>query len=84
MQLLHYVPLMVTVYRGRGWKIAVYGREHGIPHCHIEAAGYRCSIGIETQDVIIGSAPSDVLKEAQDWARANRALLLAKWQELNE
>jgi len=75
---------MVTVYRGSGWKIAVYGREHGIPHYHIEGAGYRCSVGIATQEVIIGSAPADVLKAAQVWARANRAALLAQWQELNE
>jgi hypothetical protein len=75
---------MVTVYRGSGWKIAVYGRDHGIPHYHIEAASYRCSVSIATQEVIIGSAPTDVLKTAQAWARANRAALLAQWQELNE
>jgi hypothetical protein len=75
---------MATVYRGSGWKIAVYGREHGIPHYHIEGAGYRCSVGIATQVVIIGSAPADVLKAAQVWARANRAALLVQWQELNE
>ena len=75
---------MVTVYRGPGWKIAVYGREHGVPHYHIEGAGYRCSVGIATQKVIIGSAPADVLKGAQAWTRANRARLLAQWQELNE
>ena len=75
---------MVTVYRGSGWKIAVYGREHGIAHYHIEAAGYRCSVSIATQEVIIGGAPADVLKAAQTWARANRAALLAQWQELNE
>jgi hypothetical protein len=75
---------MVTVYRGSHWKITVYGREHGVPHYHIEGAGYRCSVRIATQDVIIGSAPADVLRAAEVWARANRAALLAKWQELNE
>jgi hypothetical protein len=75
---------MVTVYRGSGWKIAVYGRDHGIPHYHIEAASYRCSVSIATQEVIIGSAPTDVLKTAQAWGRANRAALLIQWQELNE
>lgn len=57
---------------------------HGIPHYHIEGAGYRCSVGIAAQEVIIGSAPADVLKAAQVWARADRAALLAQWQELNE
>jgi hypothetical protein len=39
---------MVTVYRGQNWKLAVYGRDHGVPHFHIEGPGYRCSIAIET------------------------------------
>jgi hypothetical protein len=75
---------MVTVYRGSGWKIAIYGREHGVPHYHIESGAYRCSIDIATQRVIIGTAPADVLKLARRWAQENRAALMAKWQELNE
>ena len=74
---------MVTIYRGPGWKIAVYGREHGVPHFHVEGPGYRCSITIETQEVIIGTAPAAVLKTAQAWARANQKVLIGKWQELN-
>ncbi|HEX3675495.1 MAG TPA: DUF4160 domain-containing protein [Rhizomicrobium sp.] len=80
---MHYINVMVTVYRGAGWKIAVYGREHGIPHFHIEGPDFRCSVGIATGEVIIGDAPSSVLKAAMEWAGKNRKLLLAKWQELN-
>ena len=43
---------MVTVYRGTGWKIAVYGRDHGVPHFHVEGPGFRCSVGIETGELI--------------------------------
>ncbi len=74
---------MVTVYRGSNWKIALYGRDHGIPHFHIEGPGFRCSVSIETGETIIGSAPADVLRDAKAWAAENRATLLAKWQELN-
>jgi hypothetical protein len=74
---------MVTIYRQPNWKIAVYGREHGLPHFHIEGPGFRCSIDIGTLDVIVGMVPDAVLKEARVWAKVNRALLLAKWQELN-
>ena len=74
---------MVTVYRGAGWKIAVYGRDHGIPHFHVEGPGFRCSVAIATGELIIGSAPAGVLEEATAWARQNRETLLAKWQELN-
>jgi hypothetical protein len=74
---------MVTVHRGPGWKIAVYGREHGVPHFHVEGPGYRCSVSIGTRDVIIGTAPAAVLEAAQAWAQANQKVLISKWQELN-
>lgn len=74
---------MVTVYRGSGWKIAIYGREHGVPHFHIEGPDFRCSVSIETFEVIVGNVPVDVLKSACAWGRWNRALLATKWQELN-
>jgi hypothetical protein len=75
--------LMVTLYRASGWKIAVYGREHGVAHFHIEGPDFRCSVGIATLDVIIGTVPPDILKAALYWARRNKPVLMAKWQELN-
>lgn len=74
---------MVTLTRGPNWKIAVYGREHGVPHFHIEGPTFRCSVAIGSLDLIIGSAPAPVLRAARGWATGNRALLLATWQELN-
>jgi hypothetical protein len=74
---------MVTMHRSAAWKIAVYGRDHGVPHFHIEGPGFRCSVSIVTLDLIIGTAPADVLRQAQSWAAANRARLMATWQELN-
>jgi hypothetical protein len=74
---------MVTIHRGSNWKIALYARDHGIPHFHIEGPDFRCSMSIATLNVIIGGAPARVLGEARMWARKNRALLMAKWMELN-
>jgi hypothetical protein len=74
---------MVTVYRGPSWKIAVYGREHGVPHFHIEGANFRCSIAIASLGQIIGSVPPPVRREVLAWARLNQALLMQAWQELN-
>jgi hypothetical protein len=74
---------MPTLYTGRGWKIAVYGREHGVPHFHVEGPGYRCSIEIATGEVIIGVVPRRVLDAVRAWAKEHRAELTAKWQELN-
>lgn len=64
-------------------KIAVYGRDHGVPHFHIEGLDYRCSVAIASFDVIVGSTPAVVLKDALEWAMPNQALLMQKWQELN-
>ena len=74
---------MVTMYRGSRWKVAVYGGDHGIPHFHIEGVEFRCSVAISTFDVIIGTAPASILREALEWARPNQALLMRTWQELN-
>ena len=70
------------MHHGAGWKIAVYGAEHGMPHFHIEGPGYRCSIGITTLQPIIGSVPRPVLRAALAWAGDNQALLVRTWREL--
>jgi hypothetical protein len=74
---------MVTLTRGPNWKIAVYGRDHGVPHFHIEGPGFRASIAIGTLELIIGHAPAAVLKAARIWASEHPELLQATWQELN-
>ena len=74
---------MVTLTRGPNWKIAVYGREHGVPHFHVEGPDFRCSIGIASLELIIGSAPPRVFAAAIRWAASNQGLLMATWQELN-
>lgn len=74
---------MVTLQRGPNWKIAVYARDHGVPHFHIEGPGFRCSVAIASLEVIVGAVPARVLRDAIAWAHENHAELLAKWQELN-
>ena len=74
---------MVTLYRARNWRIAVYGREHGIPHFHVEGAGFRCSVSIGGGEVIVGAAPRRVLAAANSWALENHELLAETWRELN-
>jgi hypothetical protein len=75
---------MVTMYRGANWKIAVYGRDHGVPHFHIEGPDFRCSVAIASLDLIIGFAPQSVMQEAKGWAEQNQDTLMRKWQELNQ
>jgi hypothetical protein len=74
---------MVTLTRGPKWKIAVYGRDHGVPHFHIEGPDFRCSVGIALLELIIGNVPAPVLNTAREWAAGNQGILLATRQELN-
>jgi hypothetical protein len=71
------------MHRGPAWKISVYGREHGVPHFHIEGPDFRCSVGIRSLELIIGDAPADVLRAARDWARDHERALTAQWKALN-
>jgi hypothetical protein len=71
------------MHHGDGWKIAVSGAEHSMPHFHIEGPEYRCSIGIITLQLIIGNAPRPVLRAARTWASDHQALLMRTWGELN-
>lgn len=74
---------MVTLHRAPSWKIAIYGRDHGVPHFHIEGKGWRCSVSISTLELIIGSAPKEALTAATGWASQRQAELMARWRELN-
>jgi hypothetical protein len=74
---------MVTLYREAAWRIAVYGRDHGIPHFHIEGPGFRASVSIEGLELIVGTAPARILGAAREWARRHQDELMATWQELN-
>jgi hypothetical protein len=82
-QSLHYCALMVTMHRAGNWKIAVYGRDHGVPHFHVEGPDFRCSVAIATREQIIGSVSAAVLAIAVAWAEAHESELMAQWQELN-
>jgi hypothetical protein len=83
MHSLHYRAAMVTLHRAHRWKIAVYGREHGIPHFHVEGPNHRCSVAIATGELIVGNAPLQVLESARAWAREHRHVLMTTWRELN-
>jgi hypothetical protein len=72
------------MHRHGSWKIAVYGREHGVPHFHVEGPDFRCSVAIASRELIIGSAPAAVLADAAAWAEVHEAELAAKWRELNQ
>ncbi|WP_292045629.1 MULTISPECIES: DUF4160 domain-containing protein [unclassified Brevundimonas] len=74
---------MVTLHRAPAWKISVYGRDHGVPHFHVEGRGWRCSVAIATLEVIIGTYDPRSLAAAIAWASGRQPELLDVWNELN-
>lgn len=74
---------MPTIIRLNRCRIEMYFDDHGVPHFHVIAGDDRASVLIETMMVSAGSVPPKALSEAIAWAKANRALLMEKWSELN-
>jgi hypothetical protein len=56
--------------------------DHNPPHFHVLAREGAAQVSIETLEVIAISGRLD-LREALEWAEANRDMLRAKWTELS-
>jgi Domain of unknown function (DUF4160) len=64
-------------------EIAMYFGDHNPPHFHILGREGAAQVRIDTLEVMAMSGKVD-MREALDWAAANKALLEAKWQLLSE
>lgn len=60
----------------------MYFADHPPPHFHVLGRDGAAQVTIETPEVIAMSGRID-LREALDWAAANRAFLEEKWAELS-
>lgn len=73
---------MLRIMRFSNAEIAMYFADHNPPHFHVLGREGAAQVAIETLEVIAMSGRVD-LREALDWARENKALLNAKWNELS-
>jgi len=62
-----------------GVVIAMYYREHGVPHFHAVYGEYEASIEIESLDALHGDLPPRVLRLVKRWAALHRVELLKNW-----
>jgi hypothetical protein len=62
-----------------GVVIAMYYREHGVPHFHALYGEYEISIAIESLEVLHGEVPPRTLRLVKRWAALHRAELLKNW-----
>lgn len=62
-----------------GVVIAMYYREHGVPHFHALYGEHEASIAIESLKVLHGDLPMRVLRLVNRWASLHREELLKNW-----
>ena len=67
-----------------GIVIAMYYREHGVPHFHAAYAGDRATIAIETLEILAGSLPDRAFRLVHEWAELHRGKLQANWQRARD
>jgi Domain of unknown function (DUF4160) len=67
-----------------GIVIAMYYREHGVPHFHATYAGETIVVAIETGDVLAGSVPARALRLVREWADLHREELRRNWSRARE
>ncbi|HEX8744587.1 MAG TPA: DUF4160 domain-containing protein [Thermoleophilaceae bacterium] len=63
-----------------GIVIAMYYREHGVPHFHATHAGEKAAIAIATLDTIAGTLPRSAMRLVRTWAREHREELEKNWE----
>jgi Domain of unknown function (DUF4160) len=63
-------------------EIAMYFGDHNPPHFHVLGREGAAQVRIDTLEVMAVSGRID-LREALDWAQANRLILEEKWAELS-
>jgi len=75
---------MPVIHRIGSVSIRIYADDHRPPHFHIASPEFEVIVRLSDLTVIAGRAPHAALAPAMAWARQNRQLLAAKWNELNE
>jgi hypothetical protein len=67
-----------------GIVIAMYYREHGLPHFHATYAGETVVVSIQTGEVIAGRIAARALRLVQEWYGLHRDELRLNWARARE
>ena len=59
--------------------MAMYYREHGVPHFHATYAGETVVIAMQTCEVVAGCVPARALRLIQEWCELHRDELRLNW-----
>ena len=84
-QPLHYHTSMPLIQRFLNCAIYINTRDHNPPHFHVRMVdGREAWVDIMTLELLTQGVARREIKDALEWARNNRALLLAKFEEYNQ
>ncbi len=70
---------MPEISRFLGIVIAIYWKEHGVPHFHAKYGGHRASYAIDDLRLLEGTLPPRVTGLVLEWASLHREELMADW-----
>jgi hypothetical protein len=70
---------MPEISRFLGIVIAIYWKEHGVPHFHAKYQGRRASFAIEDFRLLEGGLPPRVTGLVLEWAAVHQDELLNDW-----
>jgi hypothetical protein len=71
---------MPEISRFYGIVIAIYWKDHGLPHFHAKYGEHRASFSIGDLRLLEGSLPPRVRSLVLEWAFLHRDELMADWQ----
>ena len=74
---------MPTLARFAGFEIDMYFEDHNPPHVHVVGRDFEMLVAVRDGAILVGAAPARVRRAALEWIAGNRAMLLAKWDELH-
>ena len=75
---------MPEISRFLGIVIAMYYKEHGVPHFHAKYGEFRGALSIEDLKLIEGSLPKRVRSLVLEWAFEHREELAENWDLARE
>ncbi len=71
---------MPEISRFLGIVIAIYWKEHGVPHFHAKYGSQRASFAIDDLRLLEGALPPRVMGLVLEWATLHREELMEDWR----
>ncbi len=72
---------MPEIKRFGGFKLLMFFQDENPPHVHVKGPDFAAKLRLANGELIAGSAPGRVLRQARRWMAANRKELLDLWEE---